>query len=250
MYHLAAYNSSIANGSVLLQVTNVADIILATSNKGFFVKDTLPNLAYLFTVGTNLTRFQLSSGSIRKMFPWDFDRVNVGTVLENPVRMHDFTASPIALKQNEELDAYCVQSNAGAQQEYIFACFSDGPLRRVSGHIQTMHATGTTTLTANGWTQVPLTLDNGLDGATYALVGLGAFSAGALAARVVPRGNSAYRPGVPAAQARNQSPPAPWRYGEWGEMVRFPNTAVPQIEFFSVSADTAEECYLDVIEIA
>ena len=33
-------------------------------------------------------------------------------------------------------------------------------------------------------------------------------------------------------------------------MVRFPNTAIPQIEFFSVSADTAQEAYLDVIELA
>lgn len=249
MYHLAAYSSSIANGSVLLQVTNVADIILATSNKGFYVKDTLPNLAYVLGAGTNLTRFQLSSGSIRKMFPWDFDSVNVGTVLENPVRFHDFTNAPIPLDNNEEIDAYCVQSNAGAQQEYIFACFSDGPLRPVSGRIQTMHATGNTTLTANGWTAVPLTLDNGLDGGLYSLVGLHAFSAGALVARVIPRGNSAYRPGVPAAQARDQSKPNPWRYGGWGEMIQFPNTAVPQIEFFSVSADTAEEVYLDVIKL-
>jgi hypothetical protein len=250
MFHLGAYNSSIANGSVLLQVTNVADPILATSNKGFFIPDTLANLGAVWGVGTNLTRFQLSSGRIRKMFPWDFDRVNVGAVLENPVRMFDFSQAPIPLKANEELDAYCVQSNAGAQQEYIFAIFCDKPMTPMGGRIQTMHATGATTLTANTWTPVPLTLDNGLDGATYALVGLSAFSAGALAARVVPRGNSAYRPGVPAAQARDQSPPAPWRYGGWCQMVTFPNTAVPQIEFFSVSADTAEEVYLDLIELA
>lgn len=249
MFHLALYSSSIANGAVLLQVTNVPDIVLATSNKGFFVKDTLSQLAWCAGVGTNLTRFQLSSGSIRKMFPWDFDRVNVGTVLENPVRFHDFTANPYQLDINEEIDAYCVQSNAGAQQEYIAACFSDGPLRPVQGKIQTMHATGATTLTANAWTAVPLTLDNGLDGGQYAIVGMSAFSAGALFARVIPRGNSAYRPGVPAAQARDQSIPANWRYGGWGEFVRFPNTAVPQIEFFSVSADTSEEVYLDLIKV-
>ena len=249
MFHVAMFNSSIANGAVLLQVTNVADVILATSNKGFFVKDTLPNLMAVAGVGTNLTRFQLTSGSIRKLFPWDFDRVNVGTVLENPVRFFDFSSAPIPLDKNEELDAFCVQSNAGAQQEYIAAWFCDGPVRPVTGRVQTMHATGATTLTANGWTAVPLTLDNGLDGGLYSIIGLSAFSAGALFARVIPRGNSAYRPGVPAAQARDQSIPAPWRYGGWGEFVQFPNTAVPQIEFFSTTADTAEEVYLDLVKV-
>ena len=249
MFHLAAYSSSIANGSVLLQVTNLTDPIIATSNKGFFVKEGLNNIGWVLGAGTNATRYQLSSGSIRKMFPWDFDSVNVGAVLENPVRYFDFMAAPIPLDNNEELDAYFLQSNAGAEQAYVLIAFCDGPFAKVTGRMQTMHAVGSTTLVANSWTAVTLTLDNGLDGGIYAVVGLSAFSAGALAARLVPRGSSPFRPGVPAAQARDQAKPSNWRYGGWGEFLRFPNTAVPQVEFLSVSADTAEEVYLDLIKV-
>ena len=239
MYHSVAYSSSIANGSVLLQITNVSDPIIATSNKGFFVKSDIPNLGALCGVGTNLTRMQLSSGSIRKLFPWDFDSVNVGTVLENPVRLFDFMQAPVPLDINEELDAYVLQSNAGAQTEYVFANFTDGPVKPVSGRIQTMHATSSTTLVGGAWTACTLTLDNGLDGGLYSIVGMSAFSATCLWARLVPRGTSAFRPGVPGAQARDQAPPHPWRYGGWGELLRFPNTAVPQVEFFSTAADSA-----------
>lgn len=250
-FHLAAFNSSIANGAVLLQITNVADAIIATSNKGFLIPSDVKNLAFAAGVGTNLTRFQFTSGSIRKMFPWDFDRVNVGAVLENPVRWHDFTLAPIPLDIGEELDAFCVQSNAAAQQEYVFVAFSDGPLNPVNpGRIQTVHATGTTTLTANGWTSVALTLDNGLDGGQYAIVGATAFSAGALAFRFIPRGGgNPKRPGGFACQARDFYPPLAQRYGGWGMWMNFANTAVPAAEFFSVSADTSEEVFLDLVKI-
>jgi len=249
MYHTACFTSSIANGSVLLQVTQLADPIIAPANLGFLVKQEIPNLGMVCGVGTNLTRIQLSSGSIRKLFPWDMDSVNVGTVLENPVRYLDFMSAPIPLDITEELDAFALQSNAGAQNEYIFVNFTDGPVKPVSGRMQTMHAVGSTTLVANKWTAVSLTLDNGLDGGLYSIVGMSAFSAGALFARILPRGTTAFRPGVPAAQARDQSIPHPWRYGGWGELMRFPNTAVPQVEFLSVSADTAEEVYFDLIKV-
>lgn len=251
MFHLAAYTSSIANGSVLLQVTQLSDAIIAPLNNGFQVPPTLPNLMYAAGVGTNLTRFQLTSGSIRSLFPWDFEPVNVGTAIESPTRWHNFTTQPVPLTVNEELDAFCVQSNAGAQREFILVAFCDGPVIPAKGRIQTIHATATTTLVANAWTACTLTLDNGLDGGTYAIVGARAFSAGALAFRFVPRGGgNPFRPGGFAGQARDFLSAEGQRYGGWGTWMQFANTSIPQVEFLSTSADTAEEVYLDLIKIA
>lgn len=251
MMHLAVYTSTIAAGAVLLQLTQLADPIIPAINNGFQVMPAVPNLMAAAGVGTNLTRFQLTSGSIRGMFPWDFDRVNVGPAIENPARFHDFSNNIIPLGLNEELDAFCVQSNAGAQREYVAVWFTDYQPQQATGKWQTIHATATVTLTANVFTPVTLVLDNGLDGGTYAIVGASCFSAGALFFRFVPRGGgNSYRPGGFAGQARDFLCPPDQRYGGWGQWMTFTNTAVPQIEVLSVSADTSEEFYLDLIKIA
>jgi hypothetical protein len=251
-FHLALYDSSIANGAILLQVTKVSDPIIAPAGNGFLVQAALQNLAGVAGVGTNLTRMNLTSGSIRKMFPFDFDRVNVGALIENPARFHDFTAMPYQLDLNEELDAFVVQSNAGAQSETVAVWFSDGPLRPIvpSGKMQTVHATATTTLSARAWTACTLTLDNGLDGGRYAIVGASAFSASGIFFRFVPRGGSAVnRPGGFVGQARNALCPPNFRYGGLGEWLRFDNTNLPQVEFFATAGDTSEEVFLDVIKV-
>lgn len=249
MFHTAVFFSSIANGSVLLQVTNVGDPILATSGKGFIIPPNLSKLAMCAGVGTNLTRFQLTSGSIRKMYPWDFSDVNVGTAIENPARYHDFTLNPYQLDNYEELDAFALQSNAGAQNEFVAVWLCDGPMTPVMGKVQTVHATAATTLVANAWTACTLTLDNGLDGGTYAIVGAHAFSASGLFFRFVPRGGPALRPGGFMYQARDGYPPRGQRYGGWGQWMQFQNLQPPQLEVFATAADTAEECYLDLVKV-
>jgi len=51
------------------------------------------------------------------------------------------------------------------------------------------------------------------------------------------------------SQVRDFYPPLGQRYGGWGEWMRFTNTAVPQVEFLSISADTSEEVFLDLIKV-
>lgn len=248
-FHTVLFDSSIANGSVLLQVTNVADPIIATSGKGFIIPPNMSMLAMAAAVGTNLTRFQLTSGSIRKMFPFDFDKVNVGALIENPARYHDFTAAPYQLDTYEELDAFALQSNAGAQSETVAVWLSDGPLRPVLGKVQTVHATSATTLVARAWTPCTMTLDNGLDGGNYAIVGAQAFSVSGVFFRLAPRGGPVFRPGGFCGQARDALPPMAQRYGGWGEWMRFQNLQPPQVEFFATAADTAEEVYFDLVKV-
>lgn len=248
-FHLAVFTSSILNGAVLLQVTQLADPVIAASNNGFLIPPGLQNMAMVMGVGTNLTRFQLKSNKIDQMFPWDFEAVNVGTVFEAPPRVHDFHLSPYPLNVDDELDAYCVQSNAGAQQEYIGLILSDGPMRSVSGMIQTVHATSTTALTANKFTSCTLTLDNPLGGGIYSLVGLRAFSASGLFARVLPRSGPTNRAGGIMVQARDGMTIPEQRYGGWGEWTRFSNTAIPAVECLASAADAAEEFYLDLIKV-
>jgi hypothetical protein len=248
MFHLAAYDASIANGAVLLQVAAVADPIAAPAGNGFLVP-ILSKLLRVAAVGTNLTRVQLTSASLRDFAPFDVGPVNVGTAIETPARMIDFMDAPIPLTVNEELDAFGVQSNVGAQRIGVAVWFGDGPIKPTKARPFTVHWTASTTLTANAWSAFAITFDNGIPSGTFAMVGSRMISAGAIWHRWIPRGGAPFRPGDVAGQAQDFYPLNRDRYGDLGEWLRFTNTTPPQVEVFSRTADTTEEGYLDLVQV-
>lgn len=248
-FHLSIFDASIANGTTLVQIAALADPVIAPAGTlGFLVNPNLPNIVRIAAVGTNLTRVQLSSGAIRALALYDVGPVNIGTKLESPPRMVDMIEQPFALKPNEELDAFGVQSNAGAQRITVAVTFADGPITPVHGKIWSLHWTATATLVANAFTAFTPTFDNGLPGGTFAVVGSRAMSAGALFHRFIPRGVGTFRPGTYAYQVQDDSAFKADRWGAMGQWFTFQNTGLPQIEIFSRSADTTQEGYLDVIQ--
>lgn len=114
--------------------------------------------------------------------------------------------------------------------------------------IQTVRATATTTLTANAWTACTLTLDQQLEAGRYAVIGMRAQSAGAKAARLVMQ-ETAARPGVIAYDSNADLEHPMFRNGNMGVFGSFVHTAIPQVEFLSLSADTAETVFLDIVKI-
>jgi len=248
MFHLAVYSASIA-ATALTQVAAITDNVLAPSGSGLLVNPQVPKIAAMMGVGNLLVRGQLTSPSLKKYDPFDFSPVSVGTKVGTPAPFMDFKANPIDLVVNEELDAFVVNSGAGATQTQIGVLFCDGPIVPIRGRMFTVHWTASTTLTANAWTTVVPTLDNGLPGGQFALVGSRMKSAGAEFHRFVPRGGSAMRPGTFAVQANSDLAGYDDRYGGMGTWLQFSNTTMPNVEVFSLSADTSEEGYLDLIQI-
>jgi hypothetical protein len=114
--------------------------------------------------------------------------------------------------------------------------------------IQTVRATAATTLVANAWTACTLTLDQQLQAGRYAIVGMRAQSAGAKAARLVMQ-ETAARPGVIAYDSNGDIEHPMFRSGHMGLFGTFVHTAIPQVEFLSLSADTAETVWLDIVKI-
>lgn len=250
MFHLALFSSSIASATANQQVTQVTDNLIAPSASGFLVPMTINKLMRAAGVGNLIQRFQLSSPSLKKFTPFDGNPGNTGTLISSPARALHFEKNPIPLSVNEELDAFITNSGAGATQTTVAAWFCDGPIAPVTGgQVFSVHWTASTTLTANAWTSFAITLDNGLPSGTFAIVGSRMKSAGALFHRFIPRGGAPYRPGTFAQQAFTDYGLDMDRYGGIGEYLRFTNTTPPQVEVFSLSADTTEDGFLDLIQV-
>ena len=250
MFHLSAYTSSIANGSVLIQISGVTDSILPASGSGL-LSTGLNHLHAVAFVGATLVRGQFQAPSLRDYGNLDVEPINIGTVFESPPRLRDFSSKPIPLAVPEEWDLFAANSGAGAAQEYGLLWSSDGNLDPFPAKkIVQIRWTASTTLTANAWSNIQLTLAQPLYPGRYAIVGAHTKSAGCLAFRFVPSGNISgqpWRPGGIGVQAGDQLEPEKQRQGGWGKWMDFTNFSVPTMDVLSTSADTSEEGIIDIV---
>ena len=272
MFHMEAFRSSLASGvtDVFQQITYISTgAILAPLNNGLQVSATLSKLHSFFGVSAHLQSLRPQSASMLPLPYPTFNPNNIGTAIETPAKFWDFARAPKALRPTEEFDMYGSQINAGAENVAAFVNFTDGmvvpapsiatgPTVNGNNQFTVVHATAATTLTANAWTQVTPVLDQPLPAGQYALVGARAVSAGALAFRLQPLVEPLWRPGGVAAQTNDQLDAPGQRFinpltgaiSHWGVWLTFFQNTVPYVQFWSTSADTAEDMYFDLIKIS
>jgi hypothetical protein len=269
---LEAFRSSLASGvtDVLQQVNYVpAGAILAPSAFGLQVSASLSKLHSLFGVGANLENIQPQAASWLPLPYPNLAPNNIGTAVESPAKFWDWVRGPKPLRPTETFNIFASQTSGGAENEAVFVQFTDGnvvpfpalaigPAINGNGMFTTAHATATTTLTANAFTQITPVLDLPLPAGTYALVGVRAQSAGALAFRIKPINDPLWRPGGSAVQSADQLDPPGQRFinpltgaiSHWGVWITFFQNTVPNIDIWSTSADTKEDIWFDIIKLS
>lgn len=272
-FHAEIYTSSIASGAnTFAQVTGLfAGSVLAAQNNGFTVISDLPFLHSVIGVGSHMTHVRAQANSMLPMPYITIDPVNRGGTAESPPRAWDISQAPRRLRDTEEFDIFAAQNSGGSETEYVLVQWCDGPPVAVPvqlnpaqiataaltpGQFVTVHATGTTTLTASAWTQVSLTLDQTLPAGYYGIIGSRFFSATGIFARWYPvTGNNSRRPGGICVQAYDQMDmwgqrAIPWGgrvLAPWGIWLTFYQNVLPKVEFFATSADIAQEVDIDLV---
>lgn len=247
MFTSEFYTSSVASGA-LNQVTSLYTGVTTTLNSGFACP-VLNQLGAVYGVALTARRVQIQAPSLRvKPYP-DYVPVNVGAGLfESPVRGADIMHHPVPLKYGEEVDMFAVVGTTHVV--YGMVNFCDGPVVTPPlNNMFTVHATAAVTLTAGAFTTVALTLDQALPAGLYSLVGARVYSATAVFFKVIPTGGPVWQPGGIGVQGYDQLTPERQRYGGWGEWLRFQQNVLPSISLFATAADTAEEAWLDLVQI-
>jgi hypothetical protein len=247
-FSLVAFSESQDTAGVLTSVQALVDQHITTDGDNILVPSFAPNLAGVFALGATISQAQVSAPSLRRALLYDVAPLNVGA--EPVVRpyLHDRFMNPIPLEPSEGLQALVAEEAVGAERETVLMWLQGEYEEPAGGEVMTVRATSTTTLSANEWSLCSITLTQQLQAGRYQIVGMKAVSAGAVAARLVLPG-SEYRPGVIASDTIGDVSIQAQRYGKHGVFGEFEHTFVPQVEFLSVSADTSEEIYLDIIKI-
>ncbi len=170
----------------------------------------------------------------------------------DPHKVNDLRASPLPMVTGEATTFDVQSTPAAAQAQWGLVWFADGPIAPVAGNMFTARATGTTVLGVLVWTLVPFIFAEALPRGRYQVVGLRAQSAGLIAARLVfaggPSAQAPWRPGVVGTNTDRHLEHPMFRYGQLGNFGEFEDTAPPQVECLSTTADAAETFYLDLIQ--
>jgi hypothetical protein len=257
MIHLAGFLESLDPAGAFVNMAALADQRLFIDGDNLRVP-TLNQVILAAGGAENVTapRIRLTSPSLRIAGRPELTPLNVATAAGvepgSPQAVQDMRANPMMLKVDEQLNAELLSNPAAAQVQWALCWFADGVPAPVEGAQEfTSRWTGVTTLTANAWTSVTPTPDDELQPGTYAVTGLRAESAGLIAARFIFResGNADWRPGVLGCDVISDLEAEMFRHGRLGVLGEFPFTQIPSIECLSLSADTAETFYVDLVQI-
>ena len=236
------------DSATLINIAGIADTSLRVSGDNLIV----PNLNFLsgyYAMGANVTRAQLTSPRLLQSSVLDIEPVDLSAAPVSNPPFHDRFENPYELGRGEVLNALAAEGGGGASDASVFVWLSSGAIQPLnSGNIFTVRATGSTTLTADQWSAVTITLDSNLASGMYALVGLRAVGATLFAARAVFPGGGP-RPGCIAFDAISDLDASRFRNGRAGEWGRFTNDEPPAIECFASAGDTSQVFYLDVIRV-
>lgn len=249
MFHLAAFTESQDTGGVLTYCAALFDGILTVAGDDISVPEGLPNLGAVLALGATITQARLEAPSLRRTILLDVRPLNVGAEPLSPYPIINLFDNPLPLDPFESIRALVAEGAAGAERETVLVWLTDSPATPVRGEIFTLYGTAAVTLTANAWTSAAITWSQTLPAGTYQVVGMRAESAGLVAARLSFVGQS-FRPGCVGLDAAADIEHSIFRYGNLGVWGEFAHNQPPNVDFLSVSADTNEYVWLDLVRVS
>jgi len=282
---MIAYYSGSANPTALTKLAPVPDPTLFYDSTGkTFQVPTLNMITacYGYGLGTGRTpgfqNYQFVTPSLRSnSVPFQVWKTDQTATCPGPYLFGDdsafqyFADQPVQLLTGEQLECDYITTGGTAGYVAVLAWLDDGVPMPVSGRLMTVRATWSGTAdTADfaAWNGgAPLTFDNTLPVGTYAIVGMAAYAATGVAARLVIPGFG-WRMGVipyltpdSGDTATNYVRPMQFRYGRYGQPdVGYPkgtyeawgafvSTTPPQIETLAASTDSSGAVILDLVKI-
>ena len=248
-FTLVAYSES-QDSATLVNVSALVDPHVRVVGDDIVVPSALPYVGGVYAIGSQISRAQLVSPSIRRRYPLEVTPIEIAAEPADPVKYTPFFASPIGLDEDEALNFQAAENNASAGRSTGFVWLCDGATAPISGaEMFTIRATNASTLVAFTWTNGALTFSDTLPAGTYAVVGMRASSAGMLAARLV-FSQYPWRPGCIGSDTLGELGVPIFRMGGLGIWGEFAHNTPPTVDFCSVSADTSQTVDLDLVLIS
>ena len=247
MWHTVAYQAALT-ATVNTDMSAITDGVEAITN-GHILPQRDKQILYAYIGATTLLRARLNAPSLRQFSPPFIRPIDNANAPNSRTPVADYRLNPLPIKALEELQIEATDSAAGPNTAVGVVGLSEGPMQPMpQGQIISMRGTGTTTQVALAWTLCQMTWVDNLPAGQYACVGLSGFAATGVAARLVFE-QQVQRPGAIIGATGVIIPHPMFLKGGLGVWGYFTGNRLPNVEVLSVSADTAQEFYLDLIKV-
>jgi hypothetical protein len=202
-----------------------------------------------YVVGaTTITEAQITTPKLRAINPVDLRPIDAAATESARPPLVEFFHHPLALNPIDENQMLFTTSGAAAEV-YIGAWFGDGNWQVAQGDLYTIKLTASITTVAQAWASGALTLATGLPSGRYQVVGMDAFGANGLFARLI-FPNQVWRPGGLCGTAATFINTRYTRWGNLGVFSEFETFAIPQLEVYANGAATSTfTVFLDIIRV-
>lgn len=248
-FTLIAFHENVLN-TTLDNVAALNDTKYFAVGDDFRVPEKYNKLILAYVLGDLTTRAQLTAPSLLKRAPMELVSIDPNAEPLSVPPLINMAKNPFQLSTAEALNALTTNSGTSAVDQAVGCWLADSIPAEITGkEIFTIRATGTTTATANAWSNGAMTLGSDLDPGTYALVGAFAWGATMKLARFIFTADET-RPGCIAHDTNEDIGDPIFRQGRLGEWGRFQHDTPPRFEIFCVSADTAQTFVLDLMKVA
>jgi len=231
----------------LLACTPVADQTHRIEGEYLYVGE-YDQIGAIYAVGAQVDNAQIDSPTLRDVCLMDISPVDPNAEPSADPPGLVFFDSPAKLTRNEGLRVLTDNNAAAAEDSHVFLALTNGAIQPVKGIIHRVKCTNTDTLTAGAWTNGELTFSQTLPVGRYQIVGAYAASAGMVAFRFAPIGGR-HRPGGIGGDTYDGRGLPGQRSGGWGVWLEFDSITPPSVDFYSISADTSQEVWIDLIKI-
>lgn len=249
--HGVAFFENVDNGTTAFGgIAALRSEIDKVNGDDYFCHNTFNKIMGAYVLSTVTTRARISAPSIKKAAL--FELAPLDNAAEPPSRpaFIDLRNAPIPLVGGEQVNVQDMNSGGAAVDHWGLLWMCDEVPQPVQAEeIIHIRATNAATLVDSAWTNVSLTLDEDLPVGEYDVIGMKAMSAGCIAARAVFEGQ-VNRPMVIGCDAITDVDEALFRNGNMGVFGRMQHDTPPTIDFLSLSADSAQTVWLDLIKVA
>lgn len=248
MFHLFAfYTAALADTTTDTAIGTVTDQVISRPNGRYQMPMDMQVYAG-YAGGPGATQARIDVPSMRRLFRPHIDPLTV-TVLPGdnpPVAL--FGEGGVMIPETEEMTIAGGQTS-GAAAVFVGGLWAGPRLKpKPPGPVFTMRATAAIVTSAGVWGAGSMTFNDQLPAGNYAVVGMAAFGANVILARLIfPAGT--LRPGALAQGAQGEAIQPYWRMGAMGEWGRFKAYALPQVEIFGAGATAAQILYLDLVQV-
>lgn len=247
MFHLLAFQGSVAQNASLANIPLVTDTVFSNTSGGYLPPSNFKAMiAYAKVDSGSIARIDTPLLRI-PVFPY-LPNIDLAADPPNLPPLNEWYDSGPMIPQNDQLNFVVSRAGAGASDcTGLIWCAARTP-SPVTGDVRTIRATSAITRVANAWTEGTLTLQDQLPSGRYQIVGLATFGTNLLATRFI-FPDQQLRPGTLAQQAVGEYSWDRFRTGNMGVWGSFYSTAVPTVQILGYGANTSQTHLIDVIKI-